>query len=153
MNPDLLKQIKLLKLDPSVPESTRAQQTYFPAIIRASNYPNWLTEDTPTWTVKAFLVTYDYALRGTVANLTRFADSLCANFDNLQEHGHPKWKQVKLELPSLGKGWSYYPPVEKHLRACLARRAEAARNPQPQQAAVAKKLACSDQARLLLLCK
>ena len=155
MNPDLLSQIKLLKFNPSASESVRAQQTYFPATIRAASYPNWLKEDSPTLTVKAFLVTYDYGLRGTVARLTRFADSLCANFDSLQEHGHPKWKQVKLELPNLGKGWQYYAPVAAHLRACLARRAEATSNAESEQTAVKKqpKRACTDQARLLLLCK
>lgn len=154
MNPDLLQQIRLLKVDPAAPETTRAKQTYFPATIRAASYPNWLKEDVPTLTVKAFLVTYDYGLRDTVGNLNHFADSLCANFDNLQEHGHPKWKQVKLELPALVRGWKYYGPVEKHLRACLANRsatinataaaAQAARKPRPS---------CTDQERLLLLCK
>ncbi len=155
MNPDLLRQIKLLKLDPSAPETARARQTYFPATIRASNYPGWLSEDSPTLTVKAFLVTYDYGLRSTVTSLTRFADSLCTNFDTLQEHGHPKWKQVKLDLPSLGKGWQYYAPVEKHLRACLTRRAQAASISVPEEAAAKKqpKAPCTDQARLLLLCK
>jgi len=107
--------------------------------------------------VKAFLVTYDYNLRDTVGNLNRFADSLCDNFDNLQEHGHPKWKQVKLELPGLGKGWQYYPPVEKHLKACLVRRAAAQSTgaAATQRAAAEQKMnrrPCSEQERLLLLC-
>jgi hypothetical protein len=163
MNPDLLQQIRFLRVDSNAPETARARQTYFPATIRTSSYPNWLKEDVPTWTVKAFLVTYDYGLRDTVGNLNRFADSLCDNFDNLQEHGHPKWKQVKLELPSLSKGWQYYPPVEKHLRACLARRASmqaagaatATATATPERAAAARKVdkrPCSEQERLLLLC-
>ncbi|MEN8504503.1 TAXI family TRAP transporter solute-binding subunit [Paraburkholderia sp. DD10] len=161
MNPELLQQIRLLKVDPAAPETARAKQTYFPATIRASSYPNWLKEDVPTLTVKAFLVTYDYGLRDTVGNLNHFADSLCANFDTLQEHGHPKWKQVKLELPGLVRGWKYYPPVEKHLRACLAKRNAAlsataatttarATAARPAQKPLA---ACTDQERLLLLCK
>ena len=96
----------------------------------------------PRLTVKAFLVTYDYGLRDTVGNLNHFADSLCANFDNLQEHGHPKWKQVKLELPTLVRGWKYYQagreasarvhrepqrePRRGHQRGCGAGRAQAA---------------------------
>jgi uncharacterized protein len=162
MNPDLLQQIRFLRVDPNAPETARAKQTYFPATIRVSSYPNWLKEDVPTLTVKAFLVTYDYNLRDTVGNLNRFADSLCDNFDNLQEHGHPKWKQVKLELPALGKGWQYYPPVEKHLKACLAHRA-AAQAAGTAGAAGAERAAatttqktnrrpCSEQERLLLLC-
>ncbi|RDJ99929.1 TAXI family TRAP transporter solute-binding subunit [Paraburkholderia lacunae] len=152
MNPDLLQQIRLLKVDPAAPETARAKQTYFPATIRASSYPNWLKEDVPTLTVKAFLVTYDYGLRDTVGKLSRFADSLCANFDNLQEHGHPKWKQVKIELPPLVRGWRYYAPVEKHLRACLANKS-AAINAATMQATPKPRPSCTDQERLLLLCK
>lgn len=152
MNPDLLQQIRLLRVDPNAAETTRAKQTYFPATIRAASYPAWLKDDVPTLTVKAFLVTYDYGLRDTVGNLNHFADSLCANFENLQEHGHPKWKQVKLELPTLVRGWKYYPPVEKHLRACLANRS-AAMSATAVQAAQKPRSSCTDQERLLLLCK
>ena len=45
MNPELLQQIKLLRLDPSAPETVRAKQTYFPAIIRTTSYPNWIQEE------------------------------------------------------------------------------------------------------------
>jgi TRAP transporter TAXI family solute receptor len=159
MDPELLQQIRFLRVDSSAPETERAEQTYFPDTIHVASYPNWLKEDVPTFTVKAFLVTYDYGLRGTVVSLDRFADSLCTNFDALQQNGHPKWKEVKLDLPNLGKGWQYYPPMEKALRACIARRAEAANNPaqaQQQEAAAHKappKHLCTDQERVLLLCK
>ncbi|WP_248323154.1 TAXI family TRAP transporter solute-binding subunit [Caballeronia sp. Sq4a] len=161
MNPELLQQIKLLRLDPSAPETARAKQTYFPATIRTTSYPNWIQEDTPTLTVKAFLVTYDYGLRGTVGALSKFADSLCANFDTLQASGHPKWKQVHLELPPLTRGWKYYPPMEKHLRACIAKRAALAQSQGSAQtvsargtdaAAQKKKSSCTAQEKLLLLC-
>jgi len=159
MKPDLLRQIRFLRVDPNAPETARAKQTYFPATIHASSYPNWLKEDVPTWTVKAFLVTYDYNLRDTVGYLDRFADSLCANFDNLQAHGHPKWKQVKLELPRLGTGWQYYRPVERRLKTCIARRAamqaSAGATATPPRVATAEKVSqplCTGEARLLLLC-
>jgi len=158
MNPDLLQQIRFLRVDPNAPETARAKQTYFPATIHVSSYPDWLKEDVPTWAVKAFLVTYDYNLRDTVGYMDRFADSLCANFDNLQEHGHPKWKQVKLELPGLGKGWQYYPPIERRLKACFAHRnamQAAAGSAATPQRTVARKVAarpCTDEERLLLLC-
>jgi len=152
MKPDLLQQLRLLPADPNAPETARAKQTYFPTTIHQSSYPGWLKEDVPAVTVKAFLVTYDYGLRDTVSNLNHFADSLCTNFDNLQEHGHPKWKQVKLELPTLVRGWKYYGPVEKHLRACIANRSAAisaaAAQPAPKPHAP-----CSEQERMLLLCK
>jgi uncharacterized protein len=162
MNPELLQQIKLLRLDPSAPETARAKQTYFPATIRTTSYPNWITEDTPTLTVRAFLVTYDYGLRGTVGALSKFADSLCANFDQLQASGHPKWKQVHLDLPPLTKGWKYYPPMEKRLRACIAHRTAMAQQQGGAQtvstrsvdadAPRQKKPTCTAQEKVLLLC-
>ncbi|QNK71932.1 TAXI family TRAP transporter solute-binding subunit [Variovorax sp. PAMC28562] len=114
--------IKILKLDDAAPEAARAKKAYFPAVIRAASYSTWLKEDVPTLTVKAYLVTYDYGLQSTVINLNRFAESLCANFDKLQANGHPKWKQVRLELPPLNQGWRYYAPMEKRMRACIAKR-------------------------------
>ncbi|HSV58967.1 MAG TPA: TAXI family TRAP transporter solute-binding subunit [Variovorax sp.] len=154
MQPDARKFIKILKLDEAAPESARAKKTYFPATIRAASYSAWLTSDIPTLTVKAYLVTYDYGLRQTVGNLGRFAESLCANFDKLQANGHPKWKQVKLELPALSRDWRYYPPMEKRLRACInatqpARGvAPVGDRTQPPQARV-----CTEQEMVLGLCK
>src|SRR4051812_7917573 len=47
MKPEARKLIKLLKFDPANPASAGALKTYFPATIRASNYPNLLSEDIP----------------------------------------------------------------------------------------------------------
>lgn len=154
--------IKLLRLDEAAPETARARKTYFPATIRASSYTSWLATDVPSLTVKAYLVTYDYGLRSTVGDLTRFADSLCANFDSLQASGHPKWKQVRLELPALNQGWRYSRPMEKRLRACIAARAAAARNvtpalAQPAVPAPARPPApartCTEQELVLGICR
>ncbi|MEJ8821609.1 TAXI family TRAP transporter solute-binding subunit [Variovorax humicola] len=152
MQPEARNYIKILKLDEKAPETTRGKKTYFPATIRASSYSSWLTADIPTWTVKAYLVTYDYGLQSTVGNLTQFAESLCANFDKLQANGHPKWKQVRLELPPLGQGWRYYPPMEKRLRACIAGKtaavsAASSAPPQPRNRP------CTEQEVVLALCK
>ncbi|MGV8898625.1 MAG: TAXI family TRAP transporter solute-binding subunit [Burkholderiaceae bacterium] len=127
MKPEARQYIKLLRLDEKAPETLRATKTYFPAVIRSTSYPSWITQDVPTLTVKAFLVTYDYNLKSTKNYLQHFAESLCSNFDNLQNHGHQKWKQVKMELPQLGKGWTYYPPIEQVLRNCVAQRLTATR--------------------------
>ncbi|MEO6353323.1 MAG: TAXI family TRAP transporter solute-binding subunit [Oxalobacteraceae bacterium] len=148
MKPEARGFIKLLRLDDKAPETVRATKTYFPAAIRSTSYPNWITEDIPTLTVKAFLVTYDYNLKITRAQLNRFAQAFCLNFDNLQNLGHPKWKQVKMELPPLGKGWSYYPSMERILRACVARRAISTKPVLPSP--VARK--CSQQEKVLGLC-
>ncbi len=118
MKPEARQLIKLLKFDASRPESGAALKTYFPATVRAASYPNLLTEDLPGIAVKAYLVTYDYALGATVSQLREFARSLCRNFAVLQQTGHPKWREVDLSLPALGSGWRYYAPMERELRNC-----------------------------------
>ena len=156
MKPEARKFIKLLKLDEAAPETALAKKTYFAANVRAASYANWLSTDVPTLSVKAYLATYDYNLQATVGNLTRFAESLCANFDELQTNGHPKWQQVRLELPPLGQGWRYFPPMERRLRACIAARAAGAasrasrpevRTPPP----VAR--VCTEQELVLGICR
>jgi TRAP transporter TAXI family solute receptor len=150
MKPEARQYIKLLSLDESAKESARATQTYFPAAIRSGSYPNWISKDVPTLTVKAFLVTYDYELDMTKKHMTGFANSLCSNFDTLQNEGHPKWKEVKLDLPALGKGWSYYPPIERVLRSCIGRRSASAGAKSPVFPPVGR--ACTQQEKVLGLC-
>jgi TRAP transporter TAXI family solute receptor len=121
MRPEAQKFIKLLKFDPAHPSSKLPLTVYSHSIIKASSYPNLLQEDFTTVSVGAFLVTYDYNLDNTVSHLTRFARSLCQNFSTLQAQGHPKWREVGLSLPTLGPGWTYYPPTTREIRACLAK--------------------------------
>jgi len=118
MKPESRQYIKLLKFDAQQPESQAALKTYFPATVRASSYPNLLTEDLPSLAVKAYLVTYDYNLKNTQSHLANFARSLCRNFVSLQTSGHPKWREVDLSLPSLGRSWLYFQPTTKQLRNC-----------------------------------
>jgi len=156
MKPEARKYIKLLRLDPSAPESVEAMRSYFPAIIHPASYPNWLSENIPTFTVKAYLVTYDRESEETKTYLNLFAQSFCINFNALRNQGHPKWKEVKMELPALGKGWSYYGPTEQELRSCLARQAATQPRPAapastaPPPAVTAKQ--CTQQQRVLGLC-
>ncbi|HET9646191.1 MAG TPA: TAXI family TRAP transporter solute-binding subunit [Burkholderiaceae bacterium] len=142
MKPEARQLVKLLKFDPNNPASRAALKTYFPATVRAASYPNLLTEDVPGVAVKAFLVTYDYRLANTTEYLARFARSLCQNFPILRAQGHPKWREVALELPDLGQGWSYYPVTERALRTCVASQPK----PVPAQT-------CSQEERVLGLCK
>ena len=142
MKPEAQQFIKLLKFDPSHPSSKRALEIYAPATVRATSYPNLLRENFTTISVGAFLVTYDYNLQTTVDYLTRFARSLCQNFATLQAKGHPKWREVELALPKLNKGWTYYPPTARELRACVAAKAQAAK---PAKV-------CSPEERILGFC-
>jgi hypothetical protein len=113
--------------------------------VRAASYPNLLTEDFTTISVGAFLVTYDYKLEATTSYLVRFARSLCQNFDTLQKSGHPKWREVSLALPELNKGWTYYPPIARELRSCVAQRARAGKPTTPAKA-------CSPEEKILGFC-
>jgi uncharacterized protein len=145
MKPEAQKFIKLLKFDPNHPSSKQALSIYAPATVRATSYPNLLTENFTTISVGAFLVTYDYKLQATTEYLVRFARSLCQNFNTLQASGHPKWREVDLALPALNKGWTYYPPIARELRNCVAERAKGAK------AAKAVK-ACSPEEKILGFC-
>ncbi|MDQ3446131.1 MAG: TAXI family TRAP transporter solute-binding subunit [Pseudomonadota bacterium] len=160
MKPEARQHIKLLKFDPNHPSSKAALKSYFPATVRASNYPNLLAEDLPGLAVRAFLVTYDYQLKGAGSNLIRFARSLCKNFPTLQEKGHPKWREVELALPDLGRGWFYYAPTAREIRSCVAggskepvaggsKEPVAGGSKEPSRPAKA----CSQQERVLGLCK
>lgn len=148
MKPESRKLIKLLKFDPRHASSEAVLKTYFPANVRASNYPNLLAADIPGLAVKAFLVTYDFQLRDTESHLRGMARSLCQNFSQLREKGHPKWGEVELALPALGRGWIYYAPTARELRSCAAETARlgaAVKSRQPAKM-------CSQQERILGLC-
>ena len=114
----------------------------------ASTYPNLRTSVRPDVAVKAFLVTYEFQLTDTERHLRLFARSLCQNFSTLQEKGHPKWREVDLALPELGRGWFYFAATARELRTCIA--GESLRG-QPSKARPAK--LCSQQERILGLCK
>ncbi len=143
MKPEAQKFIKLLKFDPNHPTAKQALTIYTPATIQAASYPNLLTADFTTIAVGAFLVTYDYNLKGTVDAMGKFARSLCQNFATLQAQGHPKWKEVELAQPTLPQGWTYYPVTSRELKSCSAR---AARTP------VKPNKKCSAEERILGLC-
>ena len=121
MKPEAQQYIKLLKFDPAHPTSKLPLTVYSYSTVNASSYPNLLRESFTTIAVGAFLVTYDFNLEFTKNHLTRFARSLCQNFAVLQAKGHPKWREVNLSLPTLGPGWTYYPPTTREIRACLGR--------------------------------
>jgi uncharacterized protein len=144
MKPEAQKFIKLLKFDPKHPSSKLPLTTYSYATVLKSSYPNLLTQDFTTIAVGAFLVTYDYNMTGTVDNMVRFARSLCQNFPVLRAEGHPKWREVDLSLPKLATGWTYYPPTEREIRACVAA--------QKTKVQVKPKKICIPEERILGLC-
>jgi TRAP transporter TAXI family solute receptor len=151
MQPEARALIKLLKFDPQQAASKEALKTYFEASVRRSSYPNLLMEDVPSLAVKAFLITYNFDQPHTRQYLSKFAQSLCQNFDKLQSEGHPKWKEVKLELPEVGRGWAYYPPTSRQIQSCLA----AAATPPPVVSTAppaAPRRQCNQQEKILGIC-
>jgi hypothetical protein len=76
---------------------------------------------------------------------------MCRNFFILQSNGHPKWREVNLALPDLGRGWSYYPPTTRELQACIATRARTA--PGQPTPPIPSSPACTQQERVLGLCR
>jgi TRAP transporter TAXI family solute receptor len=150
MKPEAKQYVRLLKVDFDNPATKAALQTYVRAAIRSASYPNWLDQDVNGLAVKAYMVTYDYTYRSTVDHLTALARSLCQNFSVLQTEGHPKWRDVKLALPPLGRGWSYYPPMERVLRTCQV--PETAQ-PVAPRASGAERESCTQQERILGLCR
>jgi hypothetical protein len=70
--------------------------------------------------------------------------ALCRKFSTLQAQGHPKWREVNLGLPRLPRGWTYYGPTTREIRACLgkatSRASDIPRGP------------CSAEERILGLC-
>lgn len=149
MKPQSRQLIKLLKFDPDHPSRKTVLKTYFSTRVLASNYPNLLTADLPSLAVKAFLVTYDFQSKDTESHLRQMARSLCTNFPTLQAKGHPKWREVGLALPDLGRGWIYYAPTAREIRSCIAGGASKAGFP---AAAPPVDKACSQQERILGLC-
>ncbi len=148
MKPESRRLIKLLRFDPGHPSSAAVLKTYFPATVRAGSYPNLLTTDLPGLAAKAFLVTYNFRLKDTENHLRDMARSLCRNFKTLQEKGHPKWREVELALPALGRGWFYYGPTAHEIRSCIAAklRPETSVIPPPAKQ-------CAQRERLLGVCQ
>lgn len=152
MKPEAKQLLKILKLDPNHPTTAAGLKTYFQATVRQISYPNLLDDDQQAYSVKALLVTYDFSYRSkqkpSASMLVRLAKSLCDNFNVLQESGHSKWRDVRIALPPLGTGWSYYEPTARELRACARERAPPAALP-----ATSTSTPCPQRAEVLGLCK
>ncbi|MGL6111413.1 MAG: TAXI family TRAP transporter solute-binding subunit [Rubrivivax sp.] len=151
MKPEAKKIVRLLKVDPNAPATKAALQTYVAATVRSASYPNWLEQDVNSLAVKAYLVTYDFNYSQTVSDLERLARSLCSNFATLQSEGHPKWREVQLATPPLGRGWSYYRPMERVLRSCAPPTSPGARRAAPADGS--SSAPCTQQERILGLCR
>ena len=93
-------------------------------------------------------VNYDFQRRDTEGHLRNMARSLCENFSVLQEKGHPKWREAELALPDLGRGWAYFGPTTREIRACIAGKPKLAIQVKSQTPTKT----CPQQERILGLC-
>jgi hypothetical protein len=85
------------------------QAVYTPAEIAAGVYP-FQTEPVDLVAVRAMLVTFDYDAhknayhRASCAGVSDVAYLILSRFGELQESGHPKWREV--DLGALPGGWA-----------------------------------------------
>ena len=81
---------------------------YIPTSIPAGTYP-FQAEETPVVAVKAVLMTYEYTPkknayhRDSCKAVSDLSKLILTNFRQLQEVGHPKWREVNLE--DVPPGW------------------------------------------------
>jgi uncharacterized protein len=77
-------------------------QEYVASTIGPDDY-EWLSEAIPTVAVKAVLVSFDFSSRSNpyyqkrCEQLAKFGRVVRENFAELQQAGHPKWKEVDLD--------------------------------------------------------
>ncbi len=112
------RRLKLLKFDDTQPSAQDVLKTYAPATIKAVHHARWVGADVSAVAVRTLLVTYDYRANDTREMLARFARAMCRNFLQLQSDGHPKWREVSIDLSELPGDWAYYLPTERELRQC-----------------------------------
>ncbi len=141
IKPSVEEHFKLLGFDGSNPIEQAAMSVYQVTQIDRKSYPNWLADDLPSLATKTLLVTYDYNTPGTRQMLARLTQSLCSQFQTLQNEGHAKWKQVRLDQPLLPRGWQYYAPTANTLGQCAK-----------EQRALPARSTCSREEATLGLC-
>lgn len=117
------------------------------------NYP-FLPKHMPVMMVQSYLVTAQFRDKQRNEFVKKFAGSLCQNYDQLQEHGHEKWKALvwspsNPQLPSLLSGWSYSSVTKPVLESCLPKGSV----PSSVVAAKASALPCSMEDRAIGFCQ
>jgi hypothetical protein len=98
--------------------SQNAIQYYLPAMVLASSYRRWLSEDTSTLATMSFLVTPNDREPAFVERLETVARSLCRNLPELRRAGHPKWMEVEPTL-EIDTGWPYSERMRAAFQSCL----------------------------------
>jgi TRAP-type uncharacterized transport system substrate-binding protein len=141
--------LKLLKFDPTQPNSGKLLQEYRNAAIKKTSYPllNITGNDSPSLAVDSYLITANFADPKRNQFIQDFATQFCGKYDVLQDKGHNKWKSLTWQpgssLPPLAAGWQYSDKVRERLANCRTSSSTAA----------AKANECSPQDRFSGLCR
>jgi len=69
--------------------------------------------------------------------------SMPKRMESVIDQKYPKWREVELALPDLGRGWAYYKPTAMEIRSCLS--STLAKTSRPERT-------CSQHERILGLC-
>jgi uncharacterized protein len=124
MKPEARQLVKLLRFSEGHASRDKVVGRYALGTLRQTSYPNLLTRDIETLSVRTVLFTTDGTTMSAQARdgVVRLASSLCRNLDRLKRHGHPKWREVEVRLPDLGRGWIYHAASSRALSTCIADR-------------------------------
>lgn len=141
MKPQARRYVKLLKFDPTRPNSNAVLMVYGEATVRATNYPNLLDEDMPGLSLKSYLVAYGIHDGETDTQLARLMRAWCQNLPRMSAEGHPKWREVEIVRPDGIPGWNHARSAARELAAC------------PTGNAAALPAPCTQQQRVLGLCE
>ncbi len=155
MKPEARQLIKLLKFDPGQPGQRGGAEDLLPGHDQRRELPepaDRQTSPAPRSRRSSSPTTTRWAARSS--RLRGFARSLCQNFPKLQAEGHPKWKEVQLATARAAARLALLPAdgarAEELHRRCTGRRRREGIGP---GGASAPALACTQQAKVLGLCK
>ena len=85
-------------------DDPRMLQEYGKALISKADY-TWLSADTPTISVKAVLMSFDFSSKSSpyfkqrCQQLAQLGKALRNNINTLRDQGHAKWREVDLNAP------------------------------------------------------
>jgi TRAP-type uncharacterized transport system substrate-binding protein len=142
MKPEARRFVKLLRFDASQPGSAAALRIYGASTVRATSYPNLLSEDVPSLATRIYLVGYAARRGESEAQLARVARAWCQNFARLKAEGPALWRDMELAPPELRPGWHFAKAAARELALC------AGGTPAALPADT-----CSQQERVLGLCE
>lgn len=139
---------KLLTIDTTNEKTQKLLSDYQVGAALKSNY-SFLATDTPVLTVKTYLITANFKDVKRNQSVNNIVSSLCANYDQLLQNGHEKWKSVpwtplNRKLPQLAAGWQYSLDAKNILENC---------NSQQKTSSYSSQTVCTHEDKAIGLCQ